>query len=135
MVIDINSHSVSTIAPPSDETKEILAYDISLIESVRDSLAEQKAQAENATSLLFNALSQIDSLISQQYSKLAHEQGHLARQDNQLNIQIAKSTKADSIAMKTFTFLTALFLPRTFIGTMLAIPMIDWIPDSANKNS
>ena len=75
-------------------------------------------------------MSQNEAIKSQRYNAIAQEQSLIARKDNQLNIKIASATKADSIAMKTFTFITALFLPGTFIGTLLSATMIDWLPNS-----
>lgn len=35
--------------------------------------------------------------------------------------------------MSTFTFITALFLPGTFLATFLSITMIDWLPESPSS--
>ena len=43
-----------------------------------------------------------------------------------MNIRIAALTKKDSIAMVTFTFITALFLPATFVSTHFSMPMYNW---------
>ncbi|RMZ80402.1 hypothetical protein DV738_g2894, partial [Chaetothyriales sp. CBS 135597] len=85
--------TTTTTTTISASIKESLAYQISVITGVEDSFEALKARAQGATSVLFNASSQNDSL---------------------LNVKIAASTKEDSIVMKTFTFLTALFLPGTF---------------------
>ena len=68
---------------------------------------------------LFNAINQRDSIIAQRYNDIARK--------------IATSTKEDSIAMSTFTFITALFLPGTFMATFLSITMIDWQPGSSTS--
>jgi hypothetical protein len=64
---------------------------------------------------LFNAINQRDSIIAQRY--------------NDIQKRIATSTKEDSISMTTFTFITALFLPGTFICALLSLTMIEWQPD------
>jgi hypothetical protein len=87
---------------------EALAYELSMIQGVEDSFDALRARSQGATSVLFNASSQNDSM---------------------LNVKIAASTKEDSISMKTFTFLTALFLPGTFIATLLSVTMINWFPN------
>ena len=69
---------------------------------------------------LFNAINQRDSIIAQRYNEIAKK--------------IAASTKEDSISMSTFTFITALFLPGTFLATFFSITMIDWQPQLSNNS-
>lgn len=45
---------------------------------------------------------------------------------NELSVKIASATKKDSIAMMTFTFITVLFLPGTYISSLLSTSMFDW---------
>ena len=49
-----------------------------------------------------------------------------AQLDNRVNAKIALSSKEDSIAMKTLAFITALFLPGTFIASLFSSNMFDW---------
>ncbi|RMZ83917.1 hypothetical protein DV737_g1521, partial [Chaetothyriales sp. CBS 132003] len=97
----------------SPSIKESLAYQISVITGVEDSFDALKSRAQGATSVLFNASSQNDSL---------------------LNVKIAASTKEDSIVMKTFTFLTALFLPGTFVAALLSVTLINWFPSNGSPS-
>jgi Mg2+ and Co2+ transporter CorA len=48
------------------------------------------------------------------------------QQDSKLNGVIAASAKQDSIAMMTFTFITALFLPGTYISSLFSMTMFNW---------
>ena len=76
-------------------------------------------------------MSQRDNIIAQKFNQIAQKQSELAQKDNQLSIKIATSTKKDSIAMMTFTFITALFLPGTYVSTLLSVTLIDWQANSA----
>ena len=98
----------------SNSIRESLEYEISVLEGVENSFDALKARAQGATSVLFNASSQNDSM---------------------LNVKIAASTKEDSISMKTFTFLTALFLPGTFIAALLSVTMITWLPSPSGNTT
>ena len=64
---------------------------------------------------------------------MAQEQNDLFRSDNLLNIKIASSTKEDSISMSTFTFITALFLPGTFLTSFFSMALVDWQPGSDTR--
>ncbi|RMZ88456.1 hypothetical protein DV736_g4312, partial [Chaetothyriales sp. CBS 134916] len=110
---DLASQSLikSNVSP---SIKESLAYQVSVITGVEDSFDALKTRAQGATSVLFNASSQNDSL---------------------LNVKIAASTKEDSIVMKTFTFLTALFLPGTFVAALLSVTLINWFPSNDSPSN
>ena len=58
-----------------------------------------------------------------------------AQLDSRVNAKIALSTKEDSIAMKTLAFITALFLPGTFIATLFSTNMFNWQPSSSGSES
>lgn len=64
------------------------------------------------TNLLFNIVAQKDSMLN--------------LRDSRINQMIAQSAKQDSISVTTFTFITALFLPGTFIATLFSMTMFDW---------
>ena len=93
---------------------ECIDYELSMLQGVEDSFDALKARAQGATSVLFQAQNQNDML---------------------MNTRIAASTKEDSISKKTSTFLTALFLPGTFIAALISVTMIDWLPDSQEGTS
>ena len=46
--------------------------------------------------------------------------------DNRLSARIAVSSGRDSAAMKTLAFITAVFLPGTYIATLFSMSMFDW---------
>ncbi|KIW69468.1 hypothetical protein PV04_05344 [Phialophora macrospora] len=50
----------------------------------------------------------------------------VAQRDALTNLEVASSTKQDSISMSTFTFITAIFLPPTFVATLFSMSMFDW---------
>ena len=49
-----------------------------------------------------------------------------AQTDNRLSARIAVSSGRDSTAMKTLAFITALFLPGTYIATLFSMSMFQW---------
>ena len=49
-----------------------------------------------------------------------------AQTDNRLSARIAVSSGRDSTAMKTLAFITALFLPGTYIATLFSMSMFEW---------
>lgn len=49
-----------------------------------------------------------------------------AQTDNRLSARIALSSGRDSTAMKTLAFITALFLPGTYIATLFSMSMFEW---------
>lgn len=60
-----------------------------------------------------------------------------AQTDNRLSARIAVSSGRDSTAMKTLAFITALFLPGTYIATLFSMSMFEWqaSPSDAPSNS
>jgi hypothetical protein len=78
-----------------------------------------RGRAQSQIDLLFSVVSQRDSLLSQKA--------------NELNFEVARSTKEDSISMSTFTFITAVFLPPTFIATLFSMSMFDWMVGGGNS--
>ena len=58
-----------------------------------------------------------------------------AQTDNRLSARIAVSSGRDSTAMKTLAFITALFLPGTYIATLFSMSMFDWKAPPSNSPS
>ncbi len=50
----------------------------------------------------------------------------MAQAGNDLNSRIAATTGLDSVAMKALAFVTTVFLPLSFVASLLSIPMFDW---------
>jgi Mg2+ and Co2+ transporter CorA len=69
------------------------------------------------------------------YSVISQQDSLINRKDNKLNISIASSAKKDSIAMMTFTFITALFLPGTYISSLFSMTMFNWQTSASNPES
>lgn len=58
-----------------------------------------------------------------------------AQTDNRLSARIAVSSGRDSTAMKTLAFITALFLPGTYIATLFSMSMFEWRASSSDSPS
>ena len=54
-----------------------------------------------------------------------------AQTDNRLSARIAVSSGRDSTAMKTLAFITALFLPGTYVATLFSMSMFEWNASSS----
>ena len=67
----------------------------------------------------------LTSDVSQLYSAASQK-------DNLVASRIASSTKKDSIAMMAFTFITALFLPGTYIASVFSMGMFNWMPETSS---
>ncbi|KAF7535868.1 hypothetical protein G7054_g5009 [Neopestalotiopsis clavispora] len=75
------------------------------------------------------ALNKQNFQLGQQNFRIAEQSGQLAKQSQAMTdqaVDIALETKKDSSMMTSIAFLTAIFLPGTFVGTILATPMITW---------
>ena len=57
---------------------------------------------------------------------MSQQDNLISRKDNWLNNRIASFAKKDSIAMMTFTFITAIFLPGSYISSLFSMSMFDW---------
>lgn len=100
-------------------TVELLA---SSIDGMLEFFEGMEGRTQSQINLLFSVVGQRDAINTQKA--------------NNLNLEVARSTKEDSISMTTFTFITALFLPPTFIATMFSMSMFDWgMEDSDEVNA
>ena len=109
----------------SRELQEALEYESSALEGVSLTMKTKKERIQAQLNVLYSAASQKENAIALQYSRIAQEQNEIAIRDSQLNTKIASSTKKDSIAMAIFTFITALFLPGTYIASLFSMSMFD----------
>ncbi|KAI9712334.1 MAG: hypothetical protein M1820_001547 [Bogoriella megaspora] len=89
----------------SQALREYLAFELSSITGLSRYMQGYKDRTQSQLGVLYSAISQRES---------------------QTSITIASSSKKDSIAMMTFTFITALFLPGTFIATLFSMSMFAW---------
>ncbi|KAG9515019.1 hypothetical protein KCU93_g9588, partial [Aureobasidium melanogenum] len=54
----------------------------------------------------------------------------MAQKDNGVNLQIARATRADSVAMKTIAIVTLTFLPATYVSAILGMNFFSYNPDT-----
>ena len=84
-----------------------------------------KALIENE-SQLYTAMSQRDVIEARKYSAIAQQQNQIALQGNKVSLELAKATKVDGIVMVTFTIISAVFLPGTYISSLFSMSMFNW---------
>ncbi|KAJ8133190.1 hypothetical protein O1611_g430 [Lasiodiplodia mahajangana] len=77
----------------------------------------------------------VDSLKSRLELQLNVLYNFVAQVDNDLNVRMAYRAGLDGTAMKTLAYVTAIFLPPTFVATVFSMSMFDWqastgLPDS-----
>ena len=117
----VADHTFGKIALSLFELEESLAFLRSVITGEEHHFSNLRDRAKSQVNLLFSVVSQQDSILS--------------RKESRLNQIIASSSKQDSISVATFTFITALFLPGTFIATLFSMTMFDWHPSDDNDPS
>lgn len=54
----------------------------------------------------------------------------MAQKDNDVNIEIARATRADSVAMKTIAIVTLTFLPATYVSALLGMNLFNFDPNA-----
>ena len=108
-------------ATTSLELRESITALISVITGEGYHFSNLRDRATSQVNLLFSVVSQQDGILN--------------RRESRLNQVIAASSKQDSISVTTFTFITALFLPGTFIATLFSMTMFDWYPETDDASS
>ncbi|KAB8360875.1 hypothetical protein FH972_024609 [Carpinus fangiana] len=111
----------SPLSPENHELRSALEYMLTLVENLTSTFKMCQERTTSQINLLFNVVSQQD--------------GYVNRLTNGLNIAIARSTKQDSISVSTFTFITAFFLPGSFIATIFSMTMFDWHLDASSAGT
>lgn len=96
------------------ELKATIQLHASSIDGMLEFFESMEGRTQSQMNLLFSVISQVDANI---------------------NLKIANSTKQDSISMATFTFVTVLFLPGSFIATMFSMGMFDWEAGDSESSS
>ena len=96
----------------SEKLKDSIFFYLSMLRGQTSNFHTIKERASLQVNLLYSIINQQASIQN--------------RWDSRLTQLIAKSTKQDSTSMTTFTFITALFLPGTFIATLFSTTMFDW---------
>jgi hypothetical protein len=110
------------------EMRQALEYETTRMKWIGRTVETSKERVEAQLNVLYSAASQKENAIAIKYSQIAQEQNERSLRDAQMNTRIATSTKQDSIAMITFTFITALFLPGTYVSSLFSMSMFDWLP-------
>ena len=60
----------------------------------------------------------------------------VAQMDNELNAQLAASAGRDSTSMKILAFISAIFLPGSFVAAVFSMSMFDWqYSGDSNRNA
>ncbi|OAG39422.1 hypothetical protein AYO21_06438 [Fonsecaea monophora] len=118
------------------EMRQGIEHETTRMKWIVGTLDTTKERVEAQLSVLYSAASQRENAIALNYSRMAQEQNEISLRDVQMNTRIATSTKQDSIAMTTFTFIAALFLPGTYVASLFSMSMFDWLPsDGAGGGS
>lgn len=110
------------------EIEQAIEHETTRMNWIGYTLETSKERVQAQLDVLYSAASQKENAIAINYSKMAQEQNEISLKDVQMNTRIATSTKQDSIAMTTSTFITALFLPGTYISSLFSMSMFDWLP-------
>ncbi|OQV07128.1 hypothetical protein CLAIMM_11606 [Cladophialophora immunda] len=114
------------------EIRQGIEFETTRMKWIAGTLDTSKERVEAQLSVLYSATSQRENAIALNYSRMAQEQNEISLRDVHMNTRIATSTKQDSIAMTTFTFIAALFLPGTYVASLFSMSMFDWLPSEGN---
>ncbi|KAI0162328.1 hypothetical protein GGR57DRAFT_489996 [Xylariaceae sp. FL1272] len=98
----INPHTSKNEHRELEEYLEYLANDVQTMVTNVQSI---KARLELQLDVLYNFVAQVD---------------------NDLNLRMAYRTGIDGTAMKTLAYVTAVFLPPTFVAIVFSMSMFDW---------
>ena len=102
--------------PQPGKLKDLIEFYKSVLRGQTSNFRTFKERANLQVNLLYSIINQQDSIQN--------------RWDSRLTQLIAKSQKQDSISMTTFTFITALFLPGTFMAALFSMTMFHWSSES-----
>ena len=103
------------------DIKSSLGFVTSSVEGMGAFFQMLKGRTQSQIDLLFSVATQRDAMMSQRASEL--------------NLEVARATKEDSISISTFTFITAIFLPATFVATLFSVNMFDWSDGNGGAGS
>ena len=95
-------------------------------------LQEGTRYMESASHVMQGFCTSLKDRVSSQIQQLY---SIVAQTDNRLSARIAVTSGRDSTAMKTLAFITAVFLPGTYIATLFSITMFDWYPSNGTNSS
>lgn len=123
-VVAFNCHAAAYLLKTSDKITSRLPPQqrISLLHPSRE-LQETVQHLEFSSTSLQGFSSNLKERVSSQIQVLYSIS---SQTDNRLSARIAVSSGRDSTAMKTLAFITALFLPGTYIATLFSMSMFEW---------
>ncbi|KAK8227555.1 hypothetical protein HDK90DRAFT_63469 [Phyllosticta capitalensis] len=87
---------------------------------------EMKDMMNHFSSAAANNMDYMQQLKSRMELQLQVLYQFMTQTDNHLNATLAAAATRDSSAMKTLAFLTALFLPGTYVATLFSMDMFNW---------
>ena len=132
-VVAFNCHAAAYLLKTSDEITSRLPPQqrLSLLHPSRE-LRETAQQMEFSSTSLQGFCSNLKERVSSQIQVLYSIS---SQTDNRLSARIAVSSGRDSTAMKTLAFITALFLPGTYIATLFSMSMFEWQASSSPSDA
>ncbi|KAF2096114.1 hypothetical protein NA57DRAFT_78886 [Rhizodiscina lignyota] len=98
--------------PVHSQLAEVLEFNIHQAEAVRSHVEGMKARMALQLNVLYSVV---------------------AQEDNRLSARLAASSGKDSTSMKILAFITALFLPGTFVATLFSMGMFAWRFDNGTS--
>lgn len=102
---EIKQHLGPSHAASQHECKQLIEHNIILAEAAASNIAVVKERMELQLNVLYNFVAQLD---------------------NQTSAELAASASRDSTSMKILAFISALFLPGSFISELFSSRLFDW---------
>ncbi|KAF2729631.1 hypothetical protein EJ04DRAFT_580480 [Polyplosphaeria fusca] len=141
LTIRINTHSTRLLftsrSPAWNHAASL--WMLKLLKDVEAHVPEQReAQGELRAALEFNAglaeaaVDDVANMKERMALQLNVLYNLVAQMDNALNAQLAAAAGRDSTSMKILAFISAVFLPGSFVATVMSIDMFDWRYSSAD---
>ena len=129
-VIAFNCHAAAYLLKTADELPSHLPPQrhLSLLHPSRE-LRETAQHVSFSSTSLQGFVSNLKERVSSQIQVLYSIS---SQTDNRLSARIAVSSGRDSTAMKTLAFITALFLPGTYVATLFSMSMFEWQDSEAS---
>ena len=102
---EISLHLHASHRKGQEECKQLLEHNITLAEAAASNIAVIKERMALQLNVLYNFVAQLD---------------------NQTSAELAASASRDSTSMKILAFISALFLPGSFVSAMFSMDLFDW---------
>jgi len=119
-----------------DDMKDKVEQQLRYSDQVRKDLEMMPRRIDNQSKAMSNYIIREDNRLNIQIAKSSQRIAEQARTDNMLNLRLAKATarvaeetRQDSSAMKTLALVTLTFLPATAIASIFSMQgMFNWLP-------